>query len=67
MALVLRGYTAERRQFDVFWSERHVGTYRPQERPKQMKLLPGVSMDVDLVHVWLDAFPEAAVTDWRRP
>jgi hypothetical protein len=67
MALVLRGYSLERREFDVFWNERHVGTYQPQEHPRQMKLLLGVSMDVDLVSTWLDAFPEAPVADWRRP
>ncbi len=66
MALVLRGYTVEQREFAVFWSDRHVGTYQPHAIPKQLKLLPGVAMDVDLVSAWQDAFPEAPVADWRR-
>lgn len=67
MTLVLSGYSGERREFDVFWSHRHVGSYRPHELPKQMRLLTGVSMDVDLVNTWLDAFPESSVIDWKRP
>jgi hypothetical protein len=31
-----------------------------------MKLLPGVFSDGDLVGTWIAAFPEAAVTDWKR-
>jgi hypothetical protein len=65
MALVLRGYSLERRQFDVFWSDKHIGTYRPHDLPKEMKLLPGVYSDGDLVRTWVAAFPEATFTDWK--
>jgi hypothetical protein len=67
MALVLRGYSVERPEFAVFWSGRHVGTYQPHAVPKQLKLLPGVAMDVDLATIWRDALPEASVVDWRLP
>ncbi len=67
MALVLRGYSLERRQFDVFWSDKHIGTYQPHDLPKQMKLLRGVLMDGDLARTWTAAFPEASVADWRQP
>jgi hypothetical protein len=65
MALVLRGYSLERRQFDVFWSDQHIGSYRPHELPKEMKLLPGVYSDDDLIRTWAAAFPEATLADWR--
>jgi hypothetical protein len=67
MALVLNGYSVERREFDVFWSHRHVGSHRPHELPKQLRLLAGMSMDADLVSTWLDAFPDSSVADWRHP
>ena len=66
MALVLTGYSLERRQFEVFWNHKHVGTYCPNDLPRQMKLLPGVFFDGDLVGTWIAAFPEATVTDWKR-
>ena len=66
MALVLRGYSLERRQFDVFWSDKHVGTYCPHDLPKQMKLLAGVFLEGAMVSTWIAAFPEATVTDWKR-
>jgi hypothetical protein len=65
MPLVLRGYTVDQQEFAIFWRDRHVGTYQPHAVPKQMKLLPGVAMDVDLITIWRDAFPEAPVVDWR--
>jgi hypothetical protein len=66
MALVLRGYTVEQREFAVFWRDRHIGTYQPHAIPRLLTLLPGVAMDVDLLTIWRDAFPEAPVVDWRR-
>ena len=66
MALVLRGYSLERRQFDVFWSDKHVGTYCPHALPKQMKLLLGVFWDGDLVNTWASAFPDTTVLDWKQ-
>ncbi len=67
MALVLRGYSLERRQFDVFWSDKHIGTYHPHDQPKTMTLLRGVLMEGDLARTWISAFPEARVADWRQP
>jgi hypothetical protein len=66
MALVLTGYSLEHRQLDVFLSHKHIGTYCPENLPKQMKLLPGVFSDDDLIRTWGAAFPEATVTDWKE-
>jgi hypothetical protein len=56
----------EQREFAVFWSDRHIGTYQQHATPKQLKL-PGVAMDAEFVGLWQDAFPDAPVIDWRRP
>ena len=66
MALVLRGYSLTHRQFEVFWSDKHVGTYCPHDLPKQMKLLLGVFSDGDLINTWIAAFPDTTVLDWKQ-
>jgi hypothetical protein len=62
MALVLTGYSLEHRQFDAFWSHQHIGTYCPENLPKQMKLLPGV-LTPAFHHDWS---PDAMASALRR-